>query len=125
MLVSTNILTPFTYAWDEIMENGVENIWEVVEISDEDAEIPEYEGKNHENITDDSWEVEQQNQGDKTSVDISLNTQGDVNEQNKEWDVEEADHSLPISNESEMVENSEEWNIWGEKENTDIEEWND
>ena len=73
MLVSTNVLTPFSYAQVEtpelIPENEVENIeeslWETEEISEINEETPELEPEG-------TWELEQERYVDETSEDENM-----------------------------------------------------
>lgn len=62
MLTGVNVLTSFTYAQENFFEGNlesvVENVWELAEISGDDAETSEYKGEMLENITDDFWEEE-------------------------------------------------------------------
>ena len=120
MLVSVNVLTPFTYAWDEIVENETENIWEVAEISEDDTETSEYEENSPENITDDSWEVEQdlqvedeqesdplEYQDDENTSNISVDstyiTESELENESKNQDEEESEESLELEKNQESI----------------------
>ena len=120
MLVSVNVLTPFTYAWDEIVENETENIWEVAEIPEDDTETSEYEENSPENITDDSWEVEQIFQADdeqesdfteyqddentsNISVDLTDITESELENESENQDEGESEESLKLEKNQESI----------------------
>ena len=75
MLVSTNVLTPFTYAEIEtpemIPENEVENAVETGEIPEINEETPEL-------VSEEKWEIEQENQEDVAPENVLPNAQNDV-----------------------------------------------
>ena len=121
MLVSTNVLTPFSYAQVETPENNeltieteVENIWESIGTPDYLEEFPE-------NASNDLWELEHENQNNETP-DVLLDSQEDINTPTTD-DTEENEWDKKVHPTEEIPEwwNLEEWNIWEEKENEDAE----
>jgi len=131
MLVSTNVLTPFSYAQEKtpevIPENEVGNVEEIGEAPEKDNEIT---GE----IPNSLWEVEWEwnlplvrevvNESEpeelKEEVEDSLDdVESPTTDENKDEDTEksESDEVAQQEEENAELEKREEWNIWEEKEN--------
>ena len=105
--MSTNVLTPFSYADVEIpeiiLENEVENVVKT-------GETPEYIEEFPENASNDLWELEQENLEDKTPDDILTDVQDDI--------------KIPATDESEKDFSENQDNGWNIDENQIIYEIN-
>ena len=112
MLVSTNVLTPFSYAGVEtpevIPENEMENVVEVGETPEINEEIPEINEETPELVPEEKWELEQENQEDVAPENVLPNAQNDVEtpttDETEEVDTEsdEVVQSLEEASENEI-----------------------
>ena len=117
MLVSTNVLTPFSYAQDGlsevISENKVETVdeslWEAGKITEISEEISELNSER-------KWELGQENQDSETPEDVLPNVQDDVetptSDETEKIDIESDEEALLVEEtpKSEIEDEDLQWN---------------
>ena len=126
--MSTNVLTPFSYAEVEtpevIPETGAENVVEVGETPEINEEISEVSEETPEVNSEEKWEIEQENQDDETSEKVLPDAQDDMEtpatDETEEEDTENNEVDQPVEEIPEWWD-VEEWNIWEGKENANVE----